>query len=302
MKAFISYSHKDGNMVTGIAQALGSVLGKENVFFDAWSIQPGDGIIDRMNMGLSDCDFFFFFVSKASLTSEMAKMEWQNALMAEAKRETKFIPVKLDDCTLPSVMLQKLYIDIYHNGIEAGIRQVVDVVRGQNTFHSSNAEFHNLKAYATVAEHDYHVDIVIRAESFMEPISRYVVALKNANAHLSCVNDSMVTLGKAGPVPDSKGQENYIYSAGVNRATTPGFPFRLSITDNTTIEVSGVMHAIGEDEYERVPIIAVLPDAIFHLGRDVMVPIDDVIGTGKSQSEIAEYMTRIVTEAQGSPS
>ena len=50
------------------------------------------------------------------------------------------------------------------------------------------------------------------------------------------------------------------------------------------------MHAIGEDEYERVPIIAVLPDAIFHLGRDVMVPIDDVIGTGKSQSEIAEYM------------
>ncbi len=73
MKAFISYSHKDGNMVTGIAQALGSVLGQENVFFDAWSIQPGDGIIDRMNMGLSDCDFFFFFVSKASLNQRDGK-------------------------------------------------------------------------------------------------------------------------------------------------------------------------------------------------------------------------------------
>ncbi|WP_353738844.1 toll/interleukin-1 receptor domain-containing protein [Collinsella ihumii] len=53
------------------ALALSRAFGRDNVFYDSWSIQPGDGIIDKMNSGLEDCDCFFLFVSERSLTSEM---------------------------------------------------------------------------------------------------------------------------------------------------------------------------------------------------------------------------------------
>lgn len=66
---FHSHNFKDGD-----------IFGQENVFYDSWSIQPGDGIIDKMNDGLTQCKLFFFFVSNNSLNSEMVKLEWLNAL------------------------------------------------------------------------------------------------------------------------------------------------------------------------------------------------------------------------------
>lgn len=61
---FISHTAKDKAIVEPIALRLAQVYGQNNVFYDSWSIQPGDGIIDKMNEGLTNCKFFFFFVSK----------------------------------------------------------------------------------------------------------------------------------------------------------------------------------------------------------------------------------------------
>ena len=66
---FISHTAKDKAIVEPIALRLAQVYGQNNVFYDSWSIQPGDGIIDKMNEGLTNCKFFFFFVSKNSLQS-----------------------------------------------------------------------------------------------------------------------------------------------------------------------------------------------------------------------------------------
>ena len=72
---FISHTAKDKAIVEPIALRLAQVYGQNNVFYDSWSIQPGDGIIDKMNEGLTNCKFFFFFVSKNSLQSNMFKLE-----------------------------------------------------------------------------------------------------------------------------------------------------------------------------------------------------------------------------------
>lgn len=61
---FISYTHKDKPIVDTIAQSLSTVFGQENIFYDSWSIQPGDGIIDKMDKGLRKCKFFFFLFQK----------------------------------------------------------------------------------------------------------------------------------------------------------------------------------------------------------------------------------------------
>lgn len=75
---FISHNKKDKPVVEPIAIKLAEIFGQDNIFYDSWSIQPGDGIIDKMNEGLSKCKFFFYFVSANSLNSSMVKMEWQN--------------------------------------------------------------------------------------------------------------------------------------------------------------------------------------------------------------------------------
>jgi len=77
---FLSHNFNDKPIVEPIAIKLATVFGMDNVFYDRWSMQPGEGIIDKMNEGLSQCKFFFFLFSKNSLASNMVKLEWQNAL------------------------------------------------------------------------------------------------------------------------------------------------------------------------------------------------------------------------------
>ncbi len=118
------------------------------VFYDSWSIQTGDGIIDKMNQALAACELVLFILSKNSLQSNMAKLEWQNAVMKMASGARKIIPVKLDDCLKPPILHQRLYVDIFGLGLEVALRQFVDVSQGRNTFASGPQQFSNLHAYA----------------------------------------------------------------------------------------------------------------------------------------------------------
>ena len=120
---FLSHNSKDKIIVEPIAIKLREVFGQDNVFYDSWSIQPGDGIIDKMNEGLANCSLFYFFVSKNSLESFMVKLEWQNAVMRMSNGKAKLIPVRIDDCLLPPILSQSLYIDLYTNGFDVALRQ-----------------------------------------------------------------------------------------------------------------------------------------------------------------------------------
>ena len=74
-KIFISYNHKDKELVDTVSRRLELEFGRNNIFYDAWSIQPGDSIIGKMNEGLESFQYFFFFVSPNSLNSKMATLE-----------------------------------------------------------------------------------------------------------------------------------------------------------------------------------------------------------------------------------
>jgi len=49
---FLSHNHKDKEVVEQIAIRLKDIFGQDHVFYDSWSMQPGDGIIDKMNEAL----------------------------------------------------------------------------------------------------------------------------------------------------------------------------------------------------------------------------------------------------------
>lgn len=258
---FISHNSKDKPIVEQIAIKLAAVFGQDKIFYDSWSIQPGDGIIDKMNEGLSNCKYFFYFVSANSLTSAMVKMEWQNALFIAAQNVIKFIPVRLDQSVLPPIMMQTLYIDLFSNGIEVALRQIIDVVRGSNTFTSPSPTFSNLVAYK-YRENDKLI-VECRALYYLEPISNFSFLSFNdvENVEHNVRGENMHSFGSGRDIPLNNGLKvNYI-TLGLGRGTLPGFPFIVEFTFNAegTFDIVSVLHQTSTEYFSPIPMFVGKP-------------------------------------------
>ena len=257
---FLSHNNKDKSIVEPIAIALSKVYGMEKVFYDSWSIQPGEGIIDKMNAGLEKCRFFFFFVSKNSLASNMVKLEWQNAIYKTTQGNAKLIPVKLDDCLMPAILMQSLYIDIYGKGLDFGFRQIIDVINNKNTFTFTQQTYENVRGYISKSQSSNgEMVIEVRAETYVEPISRYIILIEHEenDIEVKCTNN--VTL-RPQFIKDFSFSDN-LRCNGVEfdivRPTTPGFPIKFSLKNKNgqVINFKGIMRAIAENTGRLIPII-----------------------------------------------
>lgn len=255
---FLSHTHADKPIVETLAQPLGQIFGADKVFYDSWSIQPGDGVIDKMNDALAQCRHFFFFVSKKSLQSNMVKLEWQNAVLKATKGETKIIPVKLDDCMMPAILLQTLYIDLFGQGPEVALRQMVDVIAGRNVYCPDGGGYQNLRAY--MSTDGSKVTIEFRAETYMEPHSRYLVLLENPESEVawSAPREGMFEsrfAEKAVTLGDGRVVSGLLMAR--QTPTTPGFPLVAELTPRTgaPIRVVGAMRIVAHDKFTDVPLI-----------------------------------------------
>lgn len=254
---FLSHNHNDKVLVEQIALRLKDTFGQDKVFYDSWSIQPGDGIVDRMNEALRDCQLFLFFVSKNSLQSNMVKLEWQNAVIKATKGETKIVPVKLDDCLMPPILLQSLYIDLFGQGLEVALRQVSDVAAGRNTFQPGPQQFSNLRAYAY--PQDGSVIVECHAEHYLEPISHFLFLVQNEEGELSFQLESG-TMCRSGFNKDIKLDNGPVLNGqlmAVEQGTVPGFPFVIEIKpkEGATVNLLGVMHEKSRGNWSGVPLV-----------------------------------------------
>lgn len=257
---FLSHNYKDKEIVEPIAVSLSTVFGMENVFYDSWSMQPGEGIIDKMNQGLEECRYFFFFVSKNSLASNMVKLEWQNALYKATQNKAKLIPVKLDDCLMPAILMQTLYIDIYGKGLEYGLSQIIDVINNKNTFTQGFQTYENIRAYITEKKVGKEIEIEIRAETYQEPMSKYILLVENSENEIQITCPELLNPTGDRFLKDINLNDNYKCNGMyyfVNRATIPKFPIRFTITSTleTPLKFVGVMKAVGENSIRPVPLI-----------------------------------------------
>jgi hypothetical protein len=254
---FLSHTHTDKSLVDTIAKKLAVIFGKEEVFYDSWSIQPGDGIIDQMNNALENCKYFFFFVSKKSLQSNMVKIEWQNALHKSTHGKIKIIPVKIDDCIMPSVLSQILYINIYLHGLEIAIRQMIDVIKKNDAYILQN-EFSNIRAY--IKKELNMLNIEFRAEFYLEPQSMYIILVNNSIDELSykAINETFFIekFSENVQLDDGRNIKGAIL-LGRSSATSPGFPFIIQVIakEHKTINFIDVMHTISQGKFKDIPII-----------------------------------------------
>jgi hypothetical protein len=254
---FLSYNHNDKELIDSIAKTLSEVFGQSNVFYDDWSIQPGEEIIDKMNEGLENCKFFFFFVSKNSLNSNMVKLEWQNALLKKTKNQIKLIPVKIDDCLMPGILLQTKYIDIFGQGLENGTRQIVDVINEKKTYQLEFQTYENIRGYIKKESRGYILEF--RAESYLEPQSRYLILLDNKEDDftMECLSDGMTMNGFNEDIILNNGLKANAVSISIARGTSPGFPFVVKLVPkpDREIKLKGLMRAVNQKEYKLIPVI-----------------------------------------------
>ncbi|MGJ3649923.1 toll/interleukin-1 receptor domain-containing protein [Sphingomonas sp. GlSt437] len=257
-KIFLSHNHNDKPLVEAVAIRLAGIFGKEQVFYDSWSIRPGDGIIDQMNKGLEAPEFVFFFVSKASLESDMVKLEWQNALYAASKGKTRIIPVRVDGSAMPPILMQTLYIDMHTVGLEAAIAQIVSITQGDASFTPQHLGFSNL-SFSASAGPDGAIDIVLRASHLMEPNVKFVALVNNPEVEVGWETPgvSMNISGyNAGVRLDNGIVTNGIFLQPSGAALTPAHPVRLRLTQKSAapIDFLGLLHERGENNWVSVPL------------------------------------------------
>lgn len=177
-RIFLSHNYYDKPVVEPIAMKLAEIFGRNEVFYDSWSISPGEGIIDQMSRGLEAPEFVFFFVSERSLASGMVKLEWQNALYSAAKGNTRVVPIRVDDSDMPAVLRQILFIDMFTIGVDAAISQIVGVIQGGVSFAPEHREFSNL-SNSRILLADGIIEITIEASHLMEPNPNFAFPVVN---------------------------------------------------------------------------------------------------------------------------
>ena len=110
LSIFLSHNSADRDWVRKLAAAL--KLAGAQVWFDEWTIRPGDSIQSAVADGLSGFDIFVLVWSQAAATSRWVRTEREAALERWMSGEScRLIPVRLDDTPLPALLRPVHYVN-----------------------------------------------------------------------------------------------------------------------------------------------------------------------------------------------
>jgi formylglycine-generating enzyme required for sulfatase activity len=109
-KFFITHSWKDIEFARRLTDDL-SARGLDG-FFDAYSIQPGDNIPERIARGLETCDVYVPMLSPTAVASRWSELEINTAITLERNHgHPRIIPVIVESCAVPVLLQSTLHIN-----------------------------------------------------------------------------------------------------------------------------------------------------------------------------------------------
>jgi len=110
IKVFLSHSSKDKSFARKLSKLL-----KDNqvsVWLDEAELKVGDSLLFRISDAISENDFVIAIISKNSAASHWVQKELALAMNYEiTKKKVKVLPVIIDECEIPSFLVDKLYLD-----------------------------------------------------------------------------------------------------------------------------------------------------------------------------------------------
>ena len=127
-QVFIAYSFKDSSHAKKLAQDLRSK--GLRVWLAEEQIRPGDNIQKKINEALQTSGYLLALLSRASLSSEGVKNEFQMALLRESQGKwPRVIPVLIEPIDIPVDIRGKLYVDLtgdYDSGVQKIVSGITD--------------------------------------------------------------------------------------------------------------------------------------------------------------------------------
>ena len=110
MKIFVSYSHKNRDFADKLVRDLN--FSDIPATYDKWLLNVGDSIIQKISEFVQEADQVIAILSSDSVDSNWVKKELAIAMTGEIEnKKIKVLPIKIDDCTLPAMLSDKLYVD-----------------------------------------------------------------------------------------------------------------------------------------------------------------------------------------------
>ncbi|MCQ8185304.1 toll/interleukin-1 receptor domain-containing protein [Parvularcula maris] len=256
VKVFLSHNHNDKPLVEPIAVRLRHMYGQDAVFYDSWSMQPGDGIIAKMNEGMNAPDFFFLFVSRSSMASKMVQLEWHAALMQATSGNCRIIPVRMDGCEMPPLLMQSVYIDLHTKGVERAIHDIESVISGSSTFKPSEEQFENLSFHLSGNPRE-EMKVKIRASHLLEPHLDFVLLTLNNEDELELriQGNPMYSIGFNPDLVVSNFRTNGFTFTQHGGVITPQRPLLVDLVKKgpAELKIVALLHRGDASEYRPIP-------------------------------------------------
>jgi WD40 repeat protein len=129
---FVSYKSEDGERARRLAERLRDV--GLRVWFDQWSIKPGDDIFLAIERALERARTMVLCLSPAALGSDWVGLERSTVLFRDpTNRGRRFIPVLLADCKLPDTLRRYRAVD-YRKEDESALQELVSACTPEQEF------------------------------------------------------------------------------------------------------------------------------------------------------------------------
>lgn len=119
MKVFISYSRADTDFVNRLCKEL--ELRGVSIWRDVKDIQVGDSIIQSIQDGIKQSNFFLLVLSKSSVKKKWVLREYQTALNKQLSKDgisIKILPVLKEGCEIPELLRDIKYADFSRSFFE----------------------------------------------------------------------------------------------------------------------------------------------------------------------------------------
>lgn len=125
-QVFVTYSQADRGVARQVAEALldAGLL----VWIDAWELQAGDSIGQRIDDLIASSDVLLVLLSPNSVASKWVQKELSAALSGELRdRAITVVPALVEDCDVPPLLSDRQYLDLRHDR-PAAIRRLVEQI------------------------------------------------------------------------------------------------------------------------------------------------------------------------------
>jgi len=124
-KAFISHTSADKDLWARPLATKLRALGID-AWFDEWEIRGGDSIVQKIfSSGIEETDVFVVVLSKASIAKPWVNAELDVAVVKKINKLMKLIPVKVDDCQVPTSLIATRHLSIAEFG-----KEIADTLHG----------------------------------------------------------------------------------------------------------------------------------------------------------------------------